>query len=377
MNQLNQYIPGLEGVVAAKTELSRVDGLAGELLIGGYALESIAPTVTFEAMTHLLWFGSLPDEVQLGQFSAELAAKRDLPALSLALLEQTAAYQPTTMDALQIVLSTIDVDRNDASINIDNQSVGQHIMARIPTIIAAYWRLKHNLMPVAPDSTLSHAANFLYMLTGDPPSDAKTRGLETYLNTVVDHGLNASTFTARVIISTESDLLSAVLGAIGALKGRLHGGAPGPALDTVFEIGSEDRIEPVLRAKLDAGERLMGFGHRVYKVYDPRAVVLANAAEKMYAADGDMALYQLAKLVEVKALDLLAEYKPGRNLQTNVEYYTALLLHGLGLDSELFTPIFAMARTVGWIAHCFEQLQHGRLIRPKAAYIGQRRTLAA
>jgi citrate synthase len=208
------------------------------------------------------------------------------------------------------------------------------------------------------------------MLTGDVPDAALTRGLETYLNTVVDHGLNASTFAARVIIATESDMVSAVTGAIGALKGPLHGGAPGPALDMVFDIGTIDRAEPYIRAKLERGERLMGFGHRVYKVRDPRAEILSAASEKMYRAAGDMALYELAKGVEDTAVRLLVEYKPGRNLQTNVEFYTALLLHGLGLETEIFTPTFAIGRVAGWIAHCLEQQREGRIIRPLSQYTG-------
>ena len=369
MAVLNGYKAGLEGVVAAETRLSRVDGMAGELLIGGYPLEEIAPQVSFEAIVYLLWFGRMPDNDQVALFSRTMADMRVLPDAALNLLADIVTVQPSAMDALRMVAGVINIDC-DSVVNVDNQHMAQLILARLPTAVAAYWRLKQGQEPIAPDPALSHAANFLYMLTGDLPSAAKIRGLETYLNTVVDHGLNASTFTARVIISTDSDLLSAVVGAIGALKGKRHGGAPGPALDMVFEIGTESNAETVLRAKLEQGERLMGFGHRVYKVYDPRAVVLAEAAEAMYAADGDLELYQLAKAVELKALALLEAYKPGRNLQTNVEYYTALLLHGLGLDSELFTPIFAMARTAGWIAHCFEQIETGRLIRPKARYIG-------
>jgi len=210
------------------------------------------------------------------------------------------------------------------------------------------------------------------MLTGERPGQAQTRGLETYLNTVSDHGLNASTFTARVIISTDSDLVSAVVGAIGALKGPKHGGAPGPALDMVFAIGTADRAEAYVRAMLERGQRLMGFGHRVYKVRDPRAEVLAAAAEQMYRVGGDMSLYELAKQVEETAIALLEEYKPGRNLQTNVEFYTALLLHGLGLDTELFTPTFAIGRVAGWIAHCFEQQATGRIIRPQSVYTGEK-----
>jgi citrate synthase len=210
------------------------------------------------------------------------------------------------------------------------------------------------------------------MLNGEVPGEGSVRALETYLNTVADHGLNASTFATRVIVSTRSDVVSAVVGALGALKGPLHGGAPGPALDVVFEIGEAERAEPVLREKLGRGERLMGFGHRVYKVRDPRADVLATAAELLYATDGDEALYGLALEVERTAVTLLAEHKPERNLQTNVEFYTALLLHGLDLPTELFTPTFAIGRVAGWTAHCFEQQERGRLIRPQSEYVGER-----
>ena len=210
------------------------------------------------------------------------------------------------------------------------------------------------------------------MLTGAVPDPERVRALETYLNTVVDHGLNASTFTARVITSTGSDLVSAVVGALGALKGPLHGGAPGPALDMVFEIGDASRAEAYLRKKIEAGEKLMGFGHRIYRVRDPRADILAKAAERLFARAGDMSLYALARAVEAEALRLLEEYKPGRRLQTNVEFYTALLLHGLGLETPLFTPTFAMSRVSGWIAHALEQQRTGRLIRPDSEYIGPR-----
>ena len=210
------------------------------------------------------------------------------------------------------------------------------------------------------------------MLSGEVPAAERVRGLEAYLNTVVDHGLNASTFTARVIASTGSDLVSAIVGAIGALKGPLHGGAPGPALDMVFEIGDASRAESVLRKKIEAGEKLMGFGHRVYKVRDPRADVLATAAERLFERGADRSLYELARSVEKVALRLLEEYKPGRRLQTNVEFYTALLLHGLGLEVPLFTPTFAISRVAGWIAHALEQRRTNRLIRPQSVYNGPR-----
>jgi citrate synthase len=224
--------------------------------------------------------------------------------------------------------------------------------------------------PLEPDASLSHAANYLYMLDGEKPSDERVRALNTYLNTVIDHGFNASTFTARVIASTHSDMIAAVVGAIGALKGPIHGGAPGPALDMVFEIGKPENAESYLRHKLEASERLMGFGHRVYKVRDPRADVLNAAAERFFTDGEQLTLYRLARHVEALAIKLLEEYKPGRQLQTNVEFYTALVLHGVGLEADLFTPTIAIARVGGWTAHANEHLQEGRLLRPLAEYTG-------
>jgi citrate synthase len=270
------------------------------------------------------------------------------------------------MDALRMAASTLSLN----TANADPQQDAITLVASFPTIVAAYSRLLGGQEPVAPRPDLDHAANYLYMLSGDVPSPERARGLETYLNTVSDHGLNASTFTARVIISTQSDMISAITGAIGALKGPLHGGAPGPALDMVFEIGEAERAEPHMRSMLERGERLMGFGHRVYKVRDPRAEVLSVAAETMYRADGDMRLYELTRQVEQTAIRLLEEFKPGRKLQTNVEFYTALLLHGLGLETDVFTPTFAIGRVAGWTAHCFEQLRNNRIFRPQSVYTG-------
>lgn len=366
MHNKTNYVPGLEGVVAAETRLSHVDGLAGELIIGGFALEELAANATFEETVYLLWHGRLPTAAELTSLRDELAGLRPLPQATLDLLAAAASERVPVMDALRIAAGTL-------SLGVAEEQLAPAIIARLPTIVAAYWQLVNGRSPIPPRSDLSHAANYLAMLSGETPNPAQVRGLETYLNTVVDHGLNASTFAARVIIATGSDVVSAVTGAIGALKGPLHGGAPGPALDTVFEIGAPENAERVLRAKLDAGERLMGFGHRIYKVRDPRADVLSAAAQKMFAGGGDMALYNLAKTVEATAVALLAEYKPGRNLQTNVEFYTALLLHGLGLETDLFTPTFAISRAAGWIAHCFEQQRYGRLIRPQSTYIGQTR----
>ena len=362
----NTYRPGLEGIVAAETTLSSVDGQKGELIIGGFPLEELAANASFEEICCLLWYGDLPDAKTLNAFKSSMASYRELPAATYSLLEQAAKHRVLPMDALRMAAGTFDLDLSGE----DNMARAKAITARIPPAIATYWRFLNDEDPIPPRMDLGRSSNYLYMLTGSEPGPATIRGLETYLNTVSDHGLNASTFAARVIIATESDMVSAVTGAIGALKGPLHGGAPGPALDMVFEIGQADRAEEYIRAKLGRGERLMGFGHRVYKVRDPRADVLAHAAEAMYQAEGDMALYDLAKDVEATALRLLEEAKPGRNLKTNVEFFTALLLHGIGLPTDLFTPTFAAGRVAGWIGHTFEQQRSGRLIRPDSVYIG-------
>lgn len=353
---------GLEGIVAATTRLSHVDGVRGELLIAGFPVEELAEHAAFDETTWLLWHGDLPTAAELETFRRTLASVRAIPDTTVAVLRDCALHHVEPMDALRMAVGTLSLVSNDAPT----------IVARFPTIVASYWRLRRGQEPLAPRGELGHTANFLYMLSGEPPDPERVRGLETYLNTVVDHGLNASTFTARVITSTGSDLVSAVVGAIGALKGPLHGGAPGPALEMVFEIGEAARATEVLRRKIEAGERLMGFGHRVYKVRDPRAEVLAKAAERLFTRAGDMALYSLARAVETEALRLLEIYKPGRKLQTNVEFYTALLLHGLGFDVSLFTPTFAIGRVSGWIAHAFEQQRANRIIRPQSEYVGPR-----
>ena len=353
---------GLEGVVAATTQLSEVDGERGELTIAGFPVGELAAHATFEEVVWLLWHGTQPTAPELENFRAELAANRELPNAAISLLRASAAAGLDSMDALRIATGAISLVSADAV----------RLVATMPTMVAAYWRLRRGEEPLAPREDLGHAANFLYMLTGDRPNPERVRALETYLNTVIDHGLNASTFTVRVIISTGSDLVSAIVGGLGALKGPLHGGAPGPALDMVFEIGTADRAEQVLREKLSRGERLMGFGHRVYKVRDPRADVLASAAERLFTRAGDMKLYRLARDVETVAVRLLEEQKPGRHLQTNVEFYTALLLHGLGFDVTLFTPTFAVSRVAGWIGHAREQQRANRLIRPQSEYMGPR-----
>ena len=356
---------GLEGVVAAATRLSDVDGEAGRLTIVGYAAEDLAPNVSFEEVAYLLLHGNLPGPAERIRFTRELAERRVLPRATLAVLHDAAAAHAAPMDALRMAVPMLSLGRPGNPLDD-----GMAAIASFPTMVGTYWRLLkgQDVVPVRAD--LSHAAHYLHQLSGAEPSVEQARGLETYLNTVCDHGLNASTFAARVIVSTRTDVISAIAGAVGALKGPLHGGAPGPALEMVFEIGEPDRAESVIRARLDRNERLMGFGHRVYRVRDPRADILAAAAERFFTTGGDQRLYDLALQVEATALRLLHERKPGRRIATNVEFYTALLLHGLGLPVDLFTPTFAIGRVLGWSAHCLEQLRDGRLIRPQSTYVG-------
>ena len=351
-------------MVAAETRLSGVDGEAGELTIAGFPVEELAGRASFEEVVYLLWNDELPDTGRLAEFRERLAGRREPGRATLDLLRAVSAERVPVMDAVRMAVGAV-------SPGTDSEEA-LALVASLPTIVAAYWRMLGGEEPVAPDPELGHAANYLYMLMGEVPGVEFVRGLETYLGAVSDHGMNASTFVARVIVSTRSDFVSAVTGAVGALKGPLHGGAPGPALDVVFEIGESSRAEAYLREKLGRGERLMGFGHRIYRTRDPRADVLAAAAERLYTTDGDRELYALALDVERTALRLLAEHRPGRNLQTNVEFYTALLLHGLGLPTELFTPTFAAGRVAGWTAHCFEQRALDRLIRPQSEYVGEK-----
>jgi citrate synthase len=357
---------GLEGIVAASTRLSRVDGEKGELLIAGYPAEEIAPRATYEEMLFLLLNDLLPTEAELSLFQRELAAKRVLPSAIVQLLRAAAATRMEPMLALRAAVGALDLEGKGSS----ERERAIEIAARIPVIAASYGRLLEGNELLESRTDLSHAANFLWLLRGVEPQAAAVRALDTYLNTVIDHGMNASTFTARVIISTGSDLVSAVTGAIGSLAGPLHGGAPGPVLEMLQAIGAEENIDSWLSERISRNERLMGFGHRIYKVRDPRADILAAAAEKLYGAGEQQSFYRFARRVEERALVLLEQHKPGRRLQTNVEFYTALLLHGLGLPAMLFSPLFAVGRVGGWLAHAFEQRSNNRIFRPESAYNG-------
>lgn len=380
---MTEIAHGLEGVVLTETLLSEIDGDGGNLIIGGFPVEEIAPHATFEEVLFLLWNDRLPGDAELSALRDEMARSRALPETTLELLRACAAASLDPMDALRMAVGSLTlVDPNPADNGLEaTRARAKSLCARMPTLVAAYWRLLQGQEPVEPRADLGHAESYLCMLTGEQPHPDAARGVETYLNTVVDHGMNASTFTARVVTSTRSDMISAVVAAIGALKGPAHGGAPGPALDMVFDIQNraatsgrslEQEADAWTREAIESGERLMGFGHRVYKVRDPRADVLDRVADELFERAGSRRLYEDARLVEKVALGVLAELKPGRRVQTNVEFYTALVLHGVGLDVPLFTPTFAIARVGGWTAHILEQNAENRLIRPRVRYAGER-----
>lgn len=367
----SQVRPGLEGVVATETKLSMVDGQNGVLVIGGYPVEEIAGKVSIEELAMMLWTGHLPSKEEAEGIQKDIAAYRALRPETLEIIK-TARNAPP-IDALRMACATLSLDvsnPNDIS-PAGDLALAKRLLARFPTVIAAHSRLRSGLEPIAPRSDLSLAANFLYMTFGTEPDPMAAKALETYWVTVSDHGMNASTFTARVIASTRSDMVSAVTGAVGALKGPLHGGAPGPVLDMLVDIKTAAKAEAWLRKEIGEGRRIMGFGHRVYKVRDPRAEVLAKTASEMAGAHlQNTKLYDLARSVEKTAIKVLEELKPGRNLKTNVEFYTALVLQSIGLQPDQFVSMFACGRAAGWCAHVMEQHAQDRLIRPQSLYVG-------
>lgn len=345
---------GLDDVIAAETALSHVDGEAGRLIIRGHDLEELAGRVSFEDTIAMLWDGLVPVGSDPRALFAE-ARERAFRYLS-PLAKNLSGLTP--VEGMRLLLSALpDADRNPASLAVGASAVAAAMAIRGPK----------GLPPVAPDPSLGHAADLLRMIKGAPVDEGRAQGLDTYLVTVIDHGLNASTFTARVVASTEAGLLSAVVAGLCALKGPLHGGAPGPVLDMLDAIGTVDNADAWLDDAMARGERLMGFGHRIYRVRDPRADVLKAAAARLKGGDNRIAF---AEAVEQTALSVLQRRKPGRRLDTNVEFYTAILLDSLGVPREGFTPLFAAGRTAGWVAHAVEQERVGRIIRPQSRYVG-------
>ncbi len=357
----SSYVPGLEGVVASQTAISMVDGQNGRLVYQGYVIADLAEQMSFEEVAFLLWEGRLPNRAELDALSLEMAGHRGLTqAATIALDALPADSDP--MDILRSVVSVQGVEHRLARPEIP---LAIHATASIPTILATFHRRQLGLPPVKPRADLGHAANYLYMMNGEEARPELVHALNTYLVLLADHGMNASTFTARVIASTESDLTSALVGAIGALKGPAHGGAPSAVLEQLELIGEADDAERWMRDARRRKEKFMGFGHRVYRVYDPRAKILKAMCERM-----NPKFYALATKVEEIALTILHEEHPERPQSTNVEFYSAGVLQAIGLPKEYFTPTFATARVAGWTAHVLEQAAHNRIIRPQSEYIG-------
>ena len=365
----NQVIHrGLEGIAVTETHLSTIDGEKGELIIGGYPIEELATNAVYEEGVFLLFNDRLPTEPELESFRTELTELRSISKKVQQVLRQAAQEDIEAMDALRMGVAAA----NLGSELTDSSDYAKRLVSVIPTIVATYWRYRIDQEVVSPREDLGHAANYIYMLTGEDPDPAAVRGLETYLNTVTDHGLNASTFVARSIASSNSDLISAVTGAVGSLKGPLHGGAPGPVLEMLLEVHESGDPGGYVQEKLDSGERLMGFGHRVYRTRDPRAKVLSHAAQQLHSDVDDQRFFESVEEFEEIAVRQLAEHNPNRKLETNVEFYTAVLLHGVGIPQELFTPTFAVSRVGGWTAHGLEELADTKIIRPTSVYAGNR-----
>lgn len=358
---------GLEGVVAAETELSFIDGEKGVLEYVGIDIDSLARQSTFEETVFLLWNKRLPKKSELDAFTKDLRAHYALPAEIMTLLRQM-PKQAQPMHMLRTMVSAmgmVDKDPNTIDLNAYRRKATA-LLAQTPAIIAAFDRLRRGLEPVAPDASLSFAANFLYMLNGEKPTPTMERAFDVCMILHADHGLNASTFTSLVITSTLSDFYSSMSGAIGALRGPLHGGANEGVMIMLREIGSIDKVEPFMKDALANKKKIMGFGHRVYKAYDPRAKYLKTLAEQLAKDTGNQELYAMSKKIE----DVMHDAVAAKGIYPNVDFYSATTYHSIGLKLDLFTPMFAMSRISGWAAHNLEQLSDNRLIRPKAAYVG-------
>jgi citrate synthase len=362
---------GLAGVVVTDTEVGDVRGLEGFYHYRQYSAVELAQTRGFEDVWHLLVHGELPDAAQRAEFAARTAALRRLPEEVRVALPAIAAASGGSgpLAGMRTALSLLGAAKGFRPVyDIDagaRRSDTLVAVAAVPTLLTALYRLGRGLDPVEPRDDLSYAANYLYMLTGSEPDAAQVRAIEQYLISTIDHGFNASTFTARVIASTGADVAACLVGAVGALSGPLHGGAPSRALDTLDAIGTPGRIDPWIRERVLAGDRIMGFGHAVYRTEDPRSRMLREVAQSFGGPRVEFAVE-----VERRVEAILAELKPGRELHTNVEFYAGVVMELCGLPREMFTPTFAAARVVGWSANILEQAEDRKIIRPAARYVG-------
>ncbi|MGZ0152395.1 citrate/2-methylcitrate synthase [Kribbella sp. WER1] len=363
--------PGLRNVVVTETTLGDVRGDEGFYHYRQYSAIDLAKSKTLEDVWYLMFEGRLPTDAERARFVAELAPLRVLPDEVSAVLPAIAAAGPTfnPLAGLRTALSLLAAVRALPPLwDVDparRKADAMLVCAVTPTILAALYRLRQGRQPLEPRADLTAAQNWLYLVTGEEPTAVHATAIEHYLVSTVDHGFNASTFTARVIASTGADVVAAVAGAIGAFSGPLHGGAPDRALASLDEIGTPDNIDAWVRAKVSAGDRIMGFGHAVYRTEDPRSLMLRDIARGI---GGD--LVDFATTVEQRIVDVLAELKPGRNLYANVEFYAGVVMELCGIPRAMFTPTFAVSRIIGWSANILEQSQDPKIIRPAAAYVG-------
>jgi citrate synthase len=358
---------GLEGVVVADSEISYVDGQEGRLVYRGYSIEELAERSSFEETTKLLLDGELPDGRALREFERDLAAERDLDGETL---DAVRRFPPGAdpMSALRTAVSLIgltDPDRSDDGREATRRK-GIRLIARTPTLVAAFDRARRGFAPLAPRGDLGHAANFLYLLRGSEPDPEDARVLDVCLVLHAEHGMNASTFAARVTAATLSDIHSAITSAVGTLKGPLHGGANEAVMKMLLEIDRRG-VEPAahIREMLSAGSKVMGFGHRVYKTMDPRAPILRRFSRELGERTGDDRWYRMSE-------EILTTMQREKGIDPNVDFFSASTYHALGIPADLFTPIFAIARISGWVAHVEAQYANNRLIRPRARYVGKR-----
>ena len=356
--------PGLAGVIVADSELSYIDGLAGILRYRGYNISDLAQQATYEEVVHLLWFGELPNREQLEALKIRLIGERTIHHGVLTLMSAFPTW-PEPIEVLRTAVSALSSYDSESEVNSPDANLRKAIrlVAKMPTIVASYCRLRDGKDPLSPDPTLGHAANFLYMVSGEKPSALKEQAMNMAMVSMSDHGLNASTFAARVIAATLSDMYSAVTGAIGALKGPLHGAANRGSMEMMLEIGDVTRVEEYVEGALISGKRIMGFGHRVYKTMDPRAMNLKAMVEALSQNGSDTKWGRLAlRINEVVTAQ--------KGLNPNVDFYSGAMMYLLGLSLDVFTPIFACSRVAGWTAQIMEQYNNNRLIRPLAMYIG-------
>ena len=367
MTEGSGLIRGLEGVVAAETQLCDLDGAGGRLAYRGYDIADLARQATFEQVTYLLLHGELPKPAQLDGFVVQLTAARTIPPE----LIQAFRLMPKDTDPMRVLQASVamlgmsDPDTTDNS-HAANVRKAVRLTSQVATAICAHHRVRQGKEPVVPGAGLSHAANFLYMLTGGRPTQAATRAFDASLTLYAEHELNASTFTTRTIVSTQSDMHSAVAGGVGALKGPLHGGAGEAVMRTLMEIGEVANVEAFADRALADKRRFMGMGHRVYKAGDPRAGILRGMAEEACRQSGQFKWYEMA----VKLHERIARAK---GLIPNVDFYSAPLFYSLGIPVDLFTPVIAAGRIAGWCANIVEQHDDNRLIRPRADYVGPKR----